>query len=615
MPVLELARKTFAGIKTELTGQGGGGVPPQRTAAQQVQVRDKSDRSDQRAPHVLVQNPTDLAKVLVALEKDSLIALDLETNGLNPCTDSIRLLSLSFGNDASDPTAYLVDWFAVDASPLLKVLTSKNLVIHNAAFDLGFLNRSGFTPAGKVCDTMHLSQLLTAGTRESNGLEVCCDRYLGRKIDKTEQQSDWSGELTANQLAYAAADVAVLIPLYKTLLGKIDQAKLLETAAIERRCLRAIVWMSQHGVGFDRNAWLALANVAKEEAEKEWQRLNELAPQKPGDSPAVWNWKSPKQAAQALNLAGCEVADTADETLAALDHPLAQQLRRYRKASRRTDNYGTAWLDHLQADGRIYPKWRQIGAATGRMSCSDPNMQQLPRGDCRRCIVAPLGRVLVKADYSQIELRIAAKVSGDEALLAAYRRGDDLHTITASKVLEVDEVTKEDRQLAKALNFGLLYGMGADSFRRYAKSDYGLDLTEEKAKRYHKAFFDTYPGLAKWHRSVRAKITKETRTLAGRRLLTDHKTTSNLRLNAPIQGTGADGLKLALALLWERRNQVPGAFPVLAVHDEIVIEADADQAAVAAAWLKAAMMDGMVPLIDPVPVEVEVKVSRTWGKD
>ena len=120
------------------------------------------------------------------------------------------------------------------------------------------------------------------------------------------------------------------------------------------------------------------------------------------------------------------------------------------------------------------------GSEAGRMSCSEPNMQQIPRdGAYRRCVQAPPGRVLVKADYSQIELRIAAKVSGDKALLEAYQRGEDLHTRTACDVLGISEVTKQHRQLAKALNFGLLYGMGARGFRAYAKGQYGVELKEE----------------------------------------------------------------------------------------------------------------------------------------
>jgi DNA polymerase I-like protein with 3'-5' exonuclease and polymerase domains len=571
--------------------------------------------SSHPSSYLLVNDGAGLDMVAAALEETSLVGLDLETTGLDVRTDRVRLLSLALDTIDGSTFAYLVDCFAVDPSPLWDTLADKELVLHNAAFDLAFLARMGFTPAGKVRDTMLLAQLLTAGTNERVTLAACCERCLGRSLDKAEQKSDWSGRLTEAQLAYAALDVEVLGQLFKTLAGKIKEAGLVEAAKIEQRCLPAVVWMGQRGVALDRSAWKTLADTACSEADHLRQELDRQAPTRPGtlDGMVGWNWDSTLQAREALALAGCEVEDTTDETLAGLDQPLAQLLRRYRLARKRGSTYGVKWLAHVQADGRVYPSWRQLGAASGRMSCSEPNMQQLPRGDYRNCIVAPPGRVLVKADYSQIELRIAAKISGDKALLDAYQRGDDLHTITARNVLGIANVTKEHRQLAKALNFGLLYGMGARGFRQYAKSQYGLDLTEEQAHCYRDAFFKSYPGLATWHCRVRSRKVTETRTVAGRRRLLNDKTPDTHRLNTPVQGTGADGLKLALALLWERRDQARDAFPVLAVHDEIVVEADAHQADAVASWLKAAIVEAMAPLIAPVPVEVEVKIARTWA--
>ncbi len=562
----------------------------------------------------LVTERTQLDTVLIALDGTGIVGLDLETTGLDPRKDRVRLLSLSLDTTDGGSFAYLIDCFAVDPAPLFEILATKELVIHNAAFDLTFLAQLNFTPSMKTHDTMLLAQLLTAGTLEKVSLAACCQRWLNRSLDKTKQKSDWSGNLTEDQLAYAALDVEVLPALLQILTAKIKEAGLVDIASIEHRCLPSLVWMGQQGVALDRDAWQTLAQTANIEAGRLRQELDSTAPQKPGEMFATsWNWDSTQQAQQALELAGCKLENTSDETLAGLDHPLARSLRGYRLASKRGSTYGTNWLSHVADDGRIYPHWRQTGAATGRMSCSDPNMQQMPRGDYRRCIVAPAGRVLVKADYSQIELRIAAKVSGDKALLDAYQRGDDLHTRTARNVLGVEDVTKQHRQLAKALNFGLLYGMGARGFARYAKSQYGMNLTEDEARGYRDAFFKSYPGLAAWHRRVRSRRTTETRTLTGRRILLNDKTPDTLRLNAPVQGTGADGLKLALALLWERRDQVTGSFPVMAVHDEIVVEADAEQADAVAAWLKSAMVEAMTPMIDPVPVEVEVKVSRTWG--
>jgi DNA polymerase-1 len=166
--------------------------------------------------------------------------------------------------------------------------------------------------------------------------------------------------------------------------------------------------------------------------------------------------------------------------------------------------------------------------------------------------------------------------------------------------------------LAKAINFGLLYGMGAKGFCVYAKTTYGVELTEATAIQHREAFFRTYPGLRRWHRQSGQDPT-DTRTLAGRRVLRVER--FNEKLNLPVQGTGADGLKAALALLWQRRRLFPTAFPILAVHDEIVIEADEADSVGVTAWLKAAMIDAMAPLIDPIPVEVETKIGRTWGGD
>lgn len=564
-----------------------------------------------RPSYALVKDRPGLETVAAALGGTAVVAVDVETTGLDPRADRVRLLSVA--TDTTEGTfCYLVDCFAADPAPLWPALANRDLVLHNAAFGPGFLAQRGFTPGGPVLDTMLLVQMLTAGTTERVNLAACCQRWLGRDLDKAEQKSDWSGELRPHRLEYAARDVEVLPPLLQVLTAKIKEAGLEQVAELERRCLPAVAWLSRHGVALDRDAWRALGEAVATEADRLRQELDEAAPPKPGELFHAWNRDSTQQGKQALALAGCAVDNTADDTLAAVAHPLASLLRRSRLARKRGSTYGADWLKHVADNGRVYPHWRQIGSRAGRMSCSEPNMQQLPRGDYRRCVTAPVGRVLVKADYSQLELRIAAKVSGDQALLDAYRKGEDLHTITARTVLGVGDVTKQDRQLAKALNFGLLYGMGAKGFRQYAKSQYSLDLTERQAAGYRNAFFKSYPGLARWHRRIGQSSDRalETRTLAGRRRREVVRFTE--KLNSPVQGTGADGLKLALALLWERRDQALGAFPVLAVHDEIVVEAAADQAEAVVTWLKAAMIDAMAPLVDPVPVEVEGKVARTW---
>jgi DNA polymerase I-like protein with 3'-5' exonuclease and polymerase domains len=566
----------------------------------------------------VVTDPADLTAVGSAVEESARVGLDLETTGLDPRTDRVRLIALSVDTADGGRFSYLIDCQAVDPTPLWEPLAASEIVGHNLQFDLQFLGQIGFSP-GRVRDTMLLSQVLHAAghTRGKapirHGLKDCCLRELGVTLEKELQTSDWTGTLSTAQLEYAAADVAVLEPLLRALTERLAASGLERVAAIESAALPCVAWMSQSGVQFDSARWRSLAEVAKAEAERFAAELHKCAPPKPGTLFSdAWNWESPEQVRQALGLAGCPVESTADGVLAGLDHPLAELVRGYRDARKRETNYGAAWLQHVTADGRVYPKWVQLGANSGRMACGRPNMQNLPRGEYRKCVVPPPGRVLVKADYSQIELRIAAKVSGDVALLAAFQRGDDLHALTARAVLGVSEVSKVDRQLAKAVNFGLLYGMGARGFRDYAKTNYGLDLTLEQAEKYRTAFFRAYPGLRAWHKSIR-NGPQDVRTLTGRRVLGVEQ--FNEKLNLPVQGTGADGLKIALGLLRERRAESPGTVPVLAVHDEIVVECDTAQANFVEEWLRAAMIDAMRPLIDPVPVQVDVAIARTWGGD
>jgi DNA polymerase-1 len=573
---------------------------------------------EQAARFVVVGRQQDLVSVLWALDSTAVVGLDTETTGLDPRRDRVRLLSLDTDTIAETGRfTYLIDCFTVDPRPLWEELADRLVVMHNGLFDLQFLARLGFEP-GPVADTMLLSQLLHAGQRTRHTLEAVAERELGWMLNKDQRLTDWSGTLTREQLVYAAGDASVLKPLYDALMAKAHQARLEQVADIEMRCLPAVAWMARRGVPFDRTGWQGLAEQANAEADALSAQLDQTAGCREGRLFGVdgWDWDSPVQVMKALAEAGVKLDRTDDEHLASAAHPLAGLLRKYRAVRKRCTTYGLDWLTHVAGDGRVYPSWKQLGAeASGRMSCSKPNMQQLPRITAyRNCVQAPPGRVLVKADYSQIELRIAAKVANDRAMLDAYGRGEDLHTLTARRLLGKADVTKDDRQIAKSANFGLLYGMGSRGYRAYAKTNYGVDLGEEQAIGYRSAFFNAYPGLCAWHARIRRAHAKETRTLAGRRRLLDVKTPDTHRLNTPVQGTGADGLKRSLALLWERRHQCPGAFPVLAVHDEIVIECDASHAETVSGWLRRAMLDGMAGWLDPVPVEVEVTVSRTWGE-
>jgi DNA polymerase-1 len=209
-------------------------------------------------------------------------------------------------------------------------------------------------------------------------------------------------------------------------------------------------------------------------------------------------------------------------------------------------------------------------------------------------------------------LRAAAKIAGSPAMIAALAGDVDFHTRTAQRLLGREEVTKADRAISKAINFGVLYGMGAEALRVTARLQYGVELTLAEARRHRQTLFETYPQLGAWYRRTRREQAAETRTLTGRRrLMPDARYTQ--RLNTPVQGLAADGLKRAMGLLWERREQCPGARLVAAVHDELIVECDAGQEEAAQRWLEQAMSDGVGPLLDPVPVTVECACGPDWS--
>ncbi len=451
-----------------------------------------------------------------------------------------------------------------------------------------------------------------------HSLEAVARRELGIELDKTHQKADWSDELSAGMLEYAAIDAQVLPPIAGIFEAKAKDAGLGRVHEIEHRALPAVLWMQNSGLPFDAEGWEEYLKQIEEERDRLRTHLDGLAPPRPNGG--RWNWNSAPQVKEVFALTGIDLVDTKEETLSRCEDPLAKTLLAHRKVSKVSSSYGPKFLEAVR-DGRIYASWRLIGAATGRMSCSSPNLQQIPNEVLRRYVRAPEGRMLISADYSQAELRIAARISGDETMLEAYRTGEDLHAATARSLMGREKISKHERDLAKAVNFGLLYGQGAAGLREYARSRYGVTMTLEEAGRYRRRFFETYPGLKAWHeenwRELRRGST-ETRTLAGRRRTGVSSFTE--RVNAPVQGTGADGLKLSLALLHERRHQCPGALPVACVHDEVVVECAEDEVEKVAAWLEKAMKDGMDEVLNGpdnrgprVPVEVEVKSGRTWS--
>lgn len=571
----------------------------------------------------LVESDREARRVVADLLTLPVVGLDTETLGLDPRQDRLRLVQLA----TTDGKVFIFDLFRLDVhllAPLFEASCGPILVAHNAKFDLGFLAAAGLPVPShtRLFDTILAALLIEASAatppRGYFGLEGVVSRFLGVELDKTEQVSDWSGPLSAPQLDYAAIDAAVMVPLHAVLAEQLREHDLERVFRLEMRALPAVVWLEANGAPFDADAWMVLAEQAVRRQLESEQRLSQEAGTLGDDGVATLNWRSPQQVGKLLAERGHVVPNVTEDTLLGLAdvEPLARLLLDYREAAKKVGTYGLAFLKHLHpTTGRIHPDWQQLRSRAGRMACSKPNLQQVPKMPAyRACFKPSAGRVLVKADYSQIELRIAAQLAPDARLIAAYQAGEDVHTITAGEVLgrTNGSVTTGDRQAAKAINFGLLFGCGAATLRASAKSQFGVELSEAEAVQFRSRFFDVFAGIKAWHRRQPGRDRPiDTRSLAGRRRL--GVANFSEQLNTPVQGSGADGFKAGLALLWETRERCPSALPVLVVHDEVVVECDEADADLARDWLVDCLTRGMEAFLTEVPVVVETSIALDWS--
>ena len=289
---------------------------------------------------------------------------------------------------------------------------------------------------------------------------------------------------------------------------------------------------------------------------------------------------------------GIPVESTEFKAIAALaeKYPVLQDLLDYRKSYKGLTSFGQILEKINIITGRIHPNYWPVGTASGRFSCSSPNAQQMPRSKrVRRMFIPAPGWVYVVADYSQIELRIVAELANEKIMIQAYKDKIDLHKRTASLVLNIDinDVKPKDRQLAKAINFGLVYGMGAEGFQKYAENSYGVSLTLKEAEKMRNAFFKAYPGLLAWHEIIKREVYDRnnrrlpsiTSTVLGRlRFFPWDKAYLNPLANTPVQGTGADIMKTALLRVRQGFIDVglTQAKIIGAVHDEIITECPED---------------------------------------
>jgi DNA polymerase I-like protein with 3'-5' exonuclease and polymerase domains len=457
----------------------------------------------------VVRSADRLGHIANEIAEAPVVSLDCETTGHSPHHAKIRLCSVNTGKGC-----YVIDLFETKTLGPVGVSLHEGKAIkvgQTLKFDQKFLLREFGVELYPVFDTHRASAMLHNGKDDlGHNLYDLYNRELGIGPEAPDLGgSNWSGPLTKEQLDYAAEDITHLPKLRDSLRPKVMAAGLGKACTIEFGAILPEAAIELNGFWLDKDRWLKLVEENKEAARKlEEELLSELPrPDNlmclPGLE-AGWNLDSQKQLLKSLQKMGVKIEDTAKTTLAMVAgrYPVISKIMKYRGYATLLKMFGPEYLNNIDSvTGRIHcDYWPLTGA--GRYSCSKPNLQQIPRKkDYRKCFRAQKGKKFVIADYSQIELRLVAEASGDKTLIAIYLNGEDAHQRTASIVSEVplDKVTKDQRQMAKPINFGLMYGMGPEKLVLYAATNYGVMMTVSQAEKFHRRYFDAYSAVKAWH--------------------------------------------------------------------------------------------------------------------
>ena len=581
-------------------------------------------------------------RLLSRLQTADLVAMDTETTSLDPM--AARLVGISFSIEPGvacyipvahrgpDNVAQLPrDEVLSKLRPWLEDPDAAKL-LHNAKYDAHVLNNEGIELAGVTEDTMLQAYVLESHRRVN--LQELGERWLGR-VGTTYEELCGKGakqicfdELDVETAShYASEDADFTLQLHQVLRPRIQQEKGLEfTYQLEIKASRVLTVIELNGVRLDAHV-LAMQSheLGKQLLELE-SRAHELAGQ-------PFNLNSPKQLGEILfermqlpvirkTASGAPSTDEEVLTRLARDYPLPELLLEYRGLAKLKSTYTDKLPKMINAEtGRVHTQYAQAAVITGRLASSEPNLQNIPVRTpegrrVRTAFVASQGKI-VSADYSQIELRIMAHLSGDANLLQAFEEGRDIHTATASEVFGValPDVSNEQRRAAKAINFGLIYGMGEFGLAN------NLGITRNAAKAYIDRYFTRYPGVAEYMENTRLQANQQgyVETVFGRRIGLPElrgakgprqKAAERAAINAPVQGTAADLIKMAMVEVqeWIEAEKL-ATLMVMQVHDELVLDVPADEVELLVDQLPRIMAN--VATLD-VPLVAEVGIGPNW---
>ena len=611
------------------------------------------DNSDESLPAIQIDRSryetllteADLNRWVEKLKQAKLFALDTETDNLDYMAANLVGISFALENGEAAYLPLQLDYLGAPktlekttALALLKpVLENPAIqkVGQNFKYDLTIFARNGIDVQGVAFDTMLESYVLNSTGRHN--MDDLAKRYLGHQtISFEEIAGKGKNQLTFNQIQleqaaeYAAEDADVTMKLQQVLWEKLSKEPTLEKLfkEMELPLLGVLSRMERRGVLIDSDALFLQSNEIA-------NRLSELEEQAYVLAGQPFNLASTKQLQEILfDKLGLPVIQktpkgapsTNEEVLEelAFSHELPKVLVEHRGLSKLKSTYTDKLPQMVNPQtGRVHTSYHQAVTATGRLSSSDPNLQNIPiRNEegrrIRQAFIAREGFTVVAADYSQIELRIMAHLSQDQGLINAFTQGKDIHRSTGAEIFGVslDEVTSEQRRNAKAINFGLIYGMSAFGLSRQ------LGIGRANAQSYMDLYFKRYPGVQTFMHDIREKAKAQgyVETLFGRRLyLPDINSSNGMRrkaaervaINAPMQGTAADIIKRAMIQLDQKLQNDPDIAMIMQVHDELVFEVRSEKVAFYSELIKT-QMESAADLV--VPLIVEVGQGNNWDE-
>jgi DNA polymerase-1 len=648
-------------------------------------------------PWIYVTSGPQLSRQLSELSlKSRLLSLDIETTGLDPWNDKLLLIQLGTKDRTLVIDCRKLGAELKLLAPILASEKYGKLG-HNLIFDCPFLEINGLPVRGPLIDTYLASAVETAGELaaikgrrrwgQGNGLAACCERWINETIEqKDELRESFIGlsdgsEISQELLEYGANDAQILFRLHDVICNRLEEQNLMHVWQLECRALPALIQMQLNGMKLDIPYYESL--LEEESLFRENKKLEVIQymakagvleqykcpltkcllihPQKSGKGESKtlgFNLASPTQLGPALVAMGVplekkvsektgKTSYSCDKNVLAFhlaDYEILQLYTEYKKAATRTQMVEKLIIIAKNSpNGRLRADYNQL-VRTGRMSSSTKikigdkihrlNIQQIPKEPrYRKGFIAEINRILNSADYSQLEIRLVAELSGDSNLIQIYQEGRDVHKGSAMLMTgktDPESITKEERSAAKAINFGALYGAGAKTLRQSAISMFGILWEPHEAQQKLTQWKQAYPDVIAWQREQGQETEDlEVRTIFGRRRKLQRprkkneeegipKDESNYtkRLNSPIQGLGADVLKAALAMLWEQYVcDDPEIKIVACIHDEIILETPSDRAEYAREILQECMEDA-APLvgIHRVPIVAEPSSGLNWAE-